>query len=1516
MIRVLLSNACYRMAHGFLSSCIVIAALLYSDIHLHAQLKTSGTDVNLIYDFYGTGPLLSSYPTMFNTTINLNNDNLIDINNYTHFYIPTKTDDYNNISNIETFVKFDQTPFQIDYNNDGLIDFLVVGKRNGTVYTRNHKGEYVHEKQIIMSPKQYMGQREDLVLDNYKSPFLTSGDMLVPSVSSTFGGVPMQSIDLNGDGLSDSYNSQNGIMFQTTKEGILISGEMQGSINVRDFNNDGLMDYVYYDKETFTNTLRKLNSDGSITEQKLLENVCSGGRVWCYDFDHDNDVDILIPVDYQQHYINSNTSYGGDIKVNGLSAVLLAENLGDGTFKNHEYSFEGKIYFKQCFDVDADGKYELYAFRDTTQDAFSSLMYGNIVSYQINGINIEDSPQELFSNACNGYGSDQNGSTMLIADFDLQGKASIVYSHSENYNTKEILANLSGAKENTAPNTPNAPQYTYDATSGLLKITWSAASDKESTSADLSYALRIGTEKEDGNMLYAHARPDGTRRNLLDGNCGFSTMRTMDVRSWPAGDYYISVQAVDPGHRGSAFSESVVFHKSDASADFILSYAPIAFGVGDTCRVSLRNPKETGCTYNWDLADGEIISQTDENTDMYVRFPTGGEKNICLQVSTANGIVSKITKKIDVTPVSIKKGENIPYNPLVSVDIDEDGTAELFTGKFYQLLANGEYGAFGKLWNTEFPEDISSAYVVDINMDGCPDVQVPNLYTNGKRKHLNIINLGDANMDVNVYDDYLYEPNTYMLDLDNDGDLDNVSAGGAQYMFDVIASVEENTDGNYQNWNPHTIKDMQYAKPIDYNKDGLVDFCGAGWFIKAQENRYTVCINNGDFIFSSTPTLIDNSIESIETIDADGDGAWDKFYSYTSSGYGVSFYGEKIDVEWGDGTKQSILCPDGSPFSDTPLFYDFDNNGCLDMCVRLSEPSGWSAICYFNKGHSYTMEMIEGVLYGIAPEYNYTGSERIVGGFILSGVSNSIPEAPTSLRSSQSPDGVIIEWEHSVDKETPAALMRYNISIKRKGATGENAYFISPLNMENDEVELPSPIQLLETNKITIPLTSIPAGEYEVKVQGVDRWYSQSKFSQEYDLTVDEVIVPGDVNKDNKANVSDVLAMGDYILLKNPADFDFNTADINTDGEITMSDMVSLINLVFRNTSADKSEMARSSSADYLSMPDVIVNDNGITLPVELSNMQAYTAFQMDIEVPEGLNITIRGFDEEGEKIPSIYLHRNEEKHEIHSNKYKEGKYRIIAYSTENVAFTDYNEPLLYINFRVSDGWEGDFVQEIKISNIIFTDSLAVDHQFKDITGRVYYGDYCKISHPQHETRRGYIEYLQGEEIVKRNEQVELKATPLPGYQFDYWYILNEDTGEHNWSITENPYLFSVVNNLSIDAVFSLATYNVTFVIDGEEYMTLEVPYGEPIPTVPEPTKEGYTFSGWSDIPDTMPARDVIVTGSFAASVGILDLPADKKVDIYSQNGIRVATGISVKNLTKELPKGIYIIEGKTYLIK
>ena len=57
--------------------------------------------------------------------------------------------------------------------------------------------------------------------------------------------------------------------------------------------------------------------------------------------------------------------------------------------------------------------------------------------------------------------------------------------------------------------------------------------------------------------------------------------------------------------------------------------------------------------------------------------------------------------------------------------------------------------------------------------------------------------------------------------------------------------------------------------------------------------------------------------------------------------------------------------------------------------------------------------------------------------------------------------------------------------------------------------------------------------------------------------------------------------------------------------------------------------------------------------------------------------------------------------------------------------------------------------------------------------------------------------------------------------------------------------------------------YQLTYMVDGEEYKSYIIEYGTAITPEDEPTQETYKFSGWSDIPETMPNHDVIVTGTF-----------------------------------------------------
>ena len=72
--------------------------------------------------------------------------------------------------------------------------------------------------------------------------------------------------------------------------------------------------------------------------------------------------------------------------------------------------------------------------------------------------------------------------------------------------------------------------------------------------------------------------------------------------------------------------------------------------------------------------------------------------------------------------------------------------------------------------------------------------------------------------------------------------------------------------------------------------------------------------------------------------------------------------------------------------------------------------------------------------------------------------------------------------------------------------------------------------------------------------------------------------------------------------------------------------------------------------------------------------------------------------------------------------------------------------------------------------------------------------------------------------------------------------------------------------------------YALIYIVDSEEYKQYDMEEGESITPEAAPTKEGYTFSGWSEIPETMPAHDVTVTGTFSINSYKLTYMIDDKV--------------------------------------
>ncbi|MBR4765936.1 MAG: DUF11 domain-containing protein, partial [Clostridia bacterium] len=59
--------------------------------------------------------------------------------------------------------------------------------------------------------------------------------------------------------------------------------------------------------------------------------------------------------------------------------------------------------------------------------------------------------------------------------------------------------------------------------------------------------------------------------------------------------------------------------------------------------------------------------------------------------------------------------------------------------------------------------------------------------------------------------------------------------------------------------------------------------------------------------------------------------------------------------------------------------------------------------------------------------------------------------------------------------------------------------------------------------------------------------------------------------------------------------------------------------------------------------------------------------------------------------------------------------------------------------------------------------------------------------------------------------------------------------------------------------------FKVTYIVDGEELTTMDATCGESVPQPRQPQKDGYEFAWVDEIPETMPAENITINGTFTA---------------------------------------------------
>ena len=929
----------------------------------------------------------------------------------------------------------------IDYDNDGRPDFL--NAADNTVVSFDAEGTAARQTLLTMTMDDYLG-----ILPPGPNP-LGSGLSFItdpgtpPAVFASY-----SQTDINGDGYPDFVDAASGNYYMNLGDGRFVTDSFRGTLLFRDFDGDGVNDFILYDSRAKTVTLYLQRIGGENVSRRLFSGMNCGRDIWCRDFDKDGDIDILIPFNASEN--------------DGMAFLVMLENNGSGTFKKKEYPIDGAVDFRYCTDWNSDGKYEVITDMEIDRATYGRAV-GRVASYAVDGLMVTTEPEYIICDhyKYNNYGAGTKVPILEIADLDNTG------------HTRFILDGLMMTPEapaNSAPTTPASPSLAFDAESGELTVTWERGSDRETAAADLTYELRVGTTPGGDDIVSANATAGGSRRDLVEGSCGHTLKRKFNTATWPKGDIYVSVQSVDASGLGSAFSAPATFKKSNATAEFAID-APEGVAVYEEVTLKITSPLEAGAIVTWELEGGELIGEpgTEIAGTAKARFLTPGTNSVRVTVSDADGGVATATREVTIAPIRFESLDDL--NTDFALDLDLDGTMEIHEDKFLEGDAAGNYSEIRGIFNTKYYWGLTGA---DINRDGLADI----IHYDG-----HLLNAGDKTMDDGTPEGFSHF--TYLPDLDNDGAREALDSDG--YLYRNSGDYAGFANTGEAPWRHHKV--IQY---YDYDGDGLTD-------VLSFSDSYTPAWyrNKGEMSFEVLEIPTHETYGGAHLAgDFDGDGLTD--YLYSDGNY--NFFA----VVWNDGSATPIGSFDKYYYKGiyNPMT-DFDNNGCMDLVIydSYNDGTGGYTAVLFNADHSFTT--IEGKYVG-GTEHPYlrTDGSLGLGSAIVRCAPNEKPSAPAGVTAEVSGSRLVISWEAAADRETPAASMRYNLSVRRKGAEGEGAYLISPLNGGVNGVSAPNDTYFIRGTRYEIPLMTVPQGEYEVKVQAVDGRSLTGDFSEPVFVTV------------------------------------------------------------------------------------------------------------------------------------------------------------------------------------------------------------------------------------------------------------------------------------------------------------------------------------------------------------------------------------------------------------------------------
>ena len=617
-------------------------------------------------------------------------------------------------------------------------------------------------------------------------------------------------------------------------------------------------------------------------------------------------------------------------------------------------------------------------------------------------------------------------------------------------------------KANTPPNKMQAPKLLLDKSTGMLRAEWEHGTDAENSAGDLSYEFEITSPN--GEYLF---------RTFTK-----SLFTLASAGSWGTSSVQARVRAIDGCGMKGKWSDV-------AKQDGILAVPSVALSchhnasTGDT--IFVRELGGMECEMKA-MPDGRLVTAKDGRKGFL--FALHGTKKI--EFTAKDGIT--ISRQIEVQPVRVESDTfGLSGYWTTFFDFAQLGTLQALTSDGYYKWNDYKYE---KQPVFDFSDNVYYTFVYDANMDGLPDPAHADGYQNYTLKVA--VNQGDGDFLKSSVScelpgsGYMYDDR---VDINNDGLMEcSFRDNNGLYRIDMNECLVK-TD--YMDLGDQSkIIDLYLKACADFDRDGRLDIPSR---VKVGNDYYEgILYNEGNGRWTFKP--VSSCRSDMYTYDVDGDG----YVDLVLNNNGLSYY-SKVLRNLGNREFAELEDLDGYL-----LKMDIDQDGLADL-QQFKDGSiivsnhGSPVLVPFTRYDLYGSDFVDINNDGV-PDCSFNGALMRIAN------NNTAPTAPTTLIAAQTADEVIISWDGATDKESTTSQLRYNISIKEKGATGDGAYIWSPLNATNDKARMSLvrgiPTYYRQATKLPMPINRFQAGKtYEICVQAIDPWYAISPFSKVIEFT-------------------------------------------------------------------------------------------------------------------------------------------------------------------------------------------------------------------------------------------------------------------------------------------------------------------------------------------------------------------------------------------------------------------------------